>query len=388
MNSEELLHIVSDWSFWDNKVPEPEPVPRRLELPRELSDKYILVIQGVRRSGKSTLMSQLMAEYDLEPTHCAFINFEDPRLSNSLHFETLETLVKSFSEKHPETKRLFFFLDEIQGVSGWEKWLRTQLERPSGNVFVVTGSNASLLSGELGSVLTGRHIPVELFPFDLEEARDLVPQMDLETFLHEGGFPEPLQTKNGDLLRQQYFHDIVERDVRERVGARSSQPLRQLVQMVYETCGSELSMNKAAAATSMAVDTASSYLTACEDAYLLFRVPYFAFSERKRSNRNAKFYPIDTGLRRVVVTATGSDYGKHLECATFLKLRKRYGDVYYWKGQGEVDFVVRDGSDVLPFQVTWDEPRPRHHAALREFYEEFPNAREESFVTRENFELL
>src|SRR5690606_18936830 len=101
------------------------------------------------------------------PAHCVFLNFEDPRLSQVLNHELLEALKVAFRERHPDVGDLYFFLDEIQGVEGWQKWLHTQLERPAGNHFVITGSNASLLSGELSSTLTGRHLTVELFPFDL-----------------------------------------------------------------------------------------------------------------------------------------------------------------------------------------------------------------------------
>ena len=100
----------------------------------------------------------------------------------------------------------------------------------------------------------------------------------------------------------------------------------------------------------------------------------------------ASHNPIDTGLRRAVVTRTGEDLGKALECATHLELRRRYPEVFYWRGKGEVDFVIRDGSQVLPFQVTWDAPSERHHAALEEFYAAFPTAEECTFVTSESFE--
>jgi hypothetical protein len=184
------------------------------------------------------------------------------------------------------------------------------------------------------------------------------------------------------MLLRQYFHDIVERDVRERLGARSSLPIRQVVQMVYESAGAELSLRRIAAAAGISVETAQSYLEASEAAYLVFGVPFFAFSERRRAHRNKKYYPIDNGLRRVVVTRTGTDQGKALECATQLALRRLYGNVYYWRGEkGEVDFVVHHDGHIKPFQVTWNEPTDRHHAALDAFFEQFHGAEEPTFVT-------
>ncbi len=379
-----LLDVARDWSYWDS---EPKVgIERVVTLPHELSVRLALVVKGVRRCGKSTLLAQLMARYKLPRANCLFINFEDPRLSNSLTHQTLQSLVQAFREQRGERAQLTFFLDEIQWVEGWQKWLRSRLDRPQNCHFVVTGSNANLLAGELGSSLTGRHLSVELFPFSLAEARRLSARTSVHSLLMHGGFPEVLQSKDGVSLLRQYFHDIVERDVRERVGARSSQALRQLVQMVFESAGAELSVRRIAAAAGVAVDTAQGYLDACESAYLMFSCPYFAFSERKRAAYNRKYYPIDTALRQTVVTRTGDDNGKLLECAVFVALRRRYERVSYWRGRGEVDFVVQDTSGrPTPVQVSWDGIQERHQKALDDFYETFPNAAEAMLVTRHTF---
>ena len=383
MLDDELLEIAGTWSFWE--LPPPPSIRRTVELPGSLSNRNVLVIQGVRRCGKSTLLAQLVDRYQLDRKHCLFVNFEDPRLAGCLGYETLERLTKAFGERWPGAKTLTVMLDEIQWVAGWERWLRTRLERPGRFQFVVTGSNSRLLSGELSSVLTGRHITVELFPFDASEFRLAHPGATLRDYLDCGGFPEPIARDDGDLLLRQYFVDIVQRDVRERLGARSSLALRQIVQMVFESAGSELSLRRIAAAAGVAVETVSAYLEACEQAYLLFACPWFAFSERKRSHRNRKYYPVDTALRRVAVTRTGRDLGKALECATFIELRKRYGDVFYWRQSGEVDFVVLKGSTPTPIQITAVDATERHLRALDAFYETFPHAAEGLAVTMDNF---
>ena len=383
MDDDDFLDIADTWSFWDRSPP--PSIPRAVELPRLLSNRIALVIQGVRRSGKSTLLTQLIKRYQLDRRDCLFVNFEDPRLAGCLSFETLELLTRAFGELRGAAETLTVFLDEIQWVDGWERWLRTKLERPGRNRFVVSGSNAHLLSGELSSVLTGRHITVELFPFDFSEFRSVHPDADLPEYLHRGGFPEPITSDEADLLLRQYFVDILQRDVRERVGARSSLALRQIVQMVFESAGSELSLRRIAAASGVAVETVSAYLDACEQAYLLFQCPWFAFSERKRSQRNRKYYPVDTALRRVAVTRTGGDAGKALECATFIELKKRFRDVFYWRGAGEVDFVIQTGGRPTPIQVTVEGAEERHRRALDDFYEAFPHATEAVMVTMEDF---
>lgn len=168
--------------------------------------------------------------------------------------------------------------------------------------------------------------------------------------------------------------------MRERVGARSSLALRQTAQMVFESAGSELSLRRISAASGVAVETASAYLEACERAYLLFSCPWFAYSERKRSQRNRKYYPVDTALRRVAVTRVGDDLGKALEIATFVELRKRCRDVFYWRGAGEVDFVINASGGPIPIEAT-----ERHLRSLDAFYEAFPHAEEAVVVTLEDF---
>lgn len=383
MSAPDLLTIAADWSYWD--APPGGSIPRNIILPNNLRPDVVLVIQGVRRCGKSTLLGQLLGRYELDRRRCLFINFEDPRLAGGPDYTLLQSLVDAF-EANKEAGPFTYFLDEIQHVAGWERWLRVQLDRPSERQFVVTGSNAHLLSGELASTLTGRHIAVELFPFDLQEARLAAPDLTLDTFLHEGGFPAPLGSDDGDLLRRGYFNDIVERDVRERVAARSTTPLRQLAQILFESAGSELSARRLAAALGVAPDTAALYIDAMQSAYMAFECPYFDWSERKRAVRNKKYYPIDTGLRRVASTRTGADRGKMLECATYIQLRRRFRDIYYWRDGGEVDFVVLDGDVPRPIQVSWDGPKERHHRALDAFYATHRQSTEALFITAESFE--
>jgi uncharacterized protein len=386
MDARELLAIAKTWSFWD--VSPPPTVPRRVDLPLEFLPSLAWVVQGVRRSGKSTLLQQIMSRLGeregISRERCLFLNFEDPRLSSDLNHTTLQQMIEAFeAERGPGCA---YFLDEIQWVDGWQRWLRTQLERPQGRRFVVTGSNAHLLAGELGSTLTGRHHMIELFPFDLVEYRKLRPKATLREYLESGGFPASIGSPDHDRLLRGYFQDIVERDMRERVGARSTVPLRQLVQMLFESAGSELSMRRAAAALGVATDTTSLYIDAAESAYIALSSPYFAWSERKRLVRNRKYYPIDTGLRRVCVTETGADRGKSLEIAVFLALRRRFQHVCYWRGQREVDFVVERRGTPIPVQVTWDSPTDRHLDAIAEFQGEHRNAGEGVIVTADSYE--
>ncbi len=386
MDGRTLLRIAEDWSYWSSTPP--VTVPRRIVLPVELRSDIALVVQGVRRGGKSTLLAQLMDRYGLDRADCLFLNFEDPRLGPHLDHTTLDTMVEAFEgEGGRSTDRCTYFLDEIQWVDGWERWLRVQLDRPKGRRFIVTGSNAHLLSGDLGSTLTGRHHTVELFPFDLAEFRDARPNTTLDDYLECGGFPAAAASKDRDRLLRGYFQDIVERDMRERVAARSALPLRKLVQILFESAGCETSARRLAATLGLAPDTTALYLEAAESAYLALGCPYFAWSARKQLVRNRKVYPIDTGLRRVSIIRTGLDRGKQFECAVYLLLRRRFREVFHWRGTGEVDFVVEREGAPVPIQVTTaDHPLDRHLRAIDEFHEVHPNAGEAVIVTPDAFE--
>lgn len=388
ISNQTLKDILQDWGFRDN--PTIPGLTREAALPEQLHADLALIIQGVRRCGKSTLLMQLPERYNLELANCYYCNFEDPRLLGSLDHTLLSQIVALARKTVPQEQACYFFLDEIQNVQGWEKWLHTQLERPKKNYFIVTGSNSCLLSGEFATALTGRHITIELFPFSLNEYQSLFPKKTLEDYLLIGGFPRPLTFEQPYKLLQEYFNDIILRDVLKRVHTRTPEAIKQVVKMTFDSCGAALSYRKIGGTTGLTVDTVKSYLEACEQAYLLFACPFFAFSEKKRLLKQRKYYPIDPGLRYAITHTQGRDLGKSLELLVFLRLKQSYEQVFYWQEahQGEVDFVVMQGQTIIPYQVTWNGAEQRHEKALENFYAAFPQASEAVLITRENAEAF
>lgn len=379
-----LAPVLEDWSYF-SKAPAPSIRRDVLDSLPPLQPDIATVIQGVRRCGKSTLLAQIMEERKLPRERCFFINFEDPRLSDALETGLLDAVISFADSRVGGGQARYFFLDEIQVVSDWQKWLRLRIDRPSTDRFVITGSNASLLSGRLGTVLTGRHLPVELFPFSFKEYCSVKPGGTIESFLAEGGFPRVLREEDPARLLRQYFTDILERDVRRVVAARSSILLSQAAKAVFESTGSELSARKLARVVDAAPDTMVAYLDALAQAYLVLACPYFTFSERKRMVRNTKWYPIDCALRASVLTTGSADIGKNFETVVFHVLRKRSREVFYWRGEGEVDFVILEGAAPRPIQVSWDGVKERHRKAVREFMGKFAGAKEPLFISKDNF---
>lgn len=374
-----ISEVLATWAFAGSQG----IWPRQVSIPAPAAD-LVTVVTGVRRCGKSTLLQQLADDWGAPPRFCHVINFEDPRFIGHLGTKLLEDIFLKCLEVAPSEKHYFFF-DEIQVVPHWQKWIRLQCDKPKNAVFVLTGSNASLLSGELSTVLTGRHRSYELFPLSWSEFGRAFPDKTASHYLRSGGFPRALKEDAATNLLGQYFSDIVEKDIRERLNTRSSADLRRVLKTVFESVGSELSLRRLSAVSKISIETIGSYLEAAENAYLCFACQFYTFSESQRSHRNKKYYAIDNALRRAVVTPTGNDLGKDLENAVFLELRRRHKNVYYWKAKAEVDFVVESSRGLLPIQVSLDGPKERHQRALEEFYSEFPNAADPVFVTLDAF---
>ena len=360
-----------------------------LGLPREkladikLRRSLVLNIQGVRRCGKSTLMKQIIEKYELGGS-AIYVNFEDPRFADILDHQLLDEIVEFHEGESP--KNLYYFFDEIQNIRHWEKWLHVQVEKKK-RYFVISGSNSALLSGTLGKSLTGRHNTVELFPFSYAEFKKFT-YKNLDDYLLLGGFPLALSQDRPKEILRDYFRDIIERDARQRVAARSARSLTQLAKCLFESTGSETSYRSLANSFDTTPDTIRSYVDAFETTYLIMGCPYFTYSERKAVVRPKKYYPIDLGLRSAIVTKTGSDRGKNIETAVFHSLRRKYNHVSYWRDKHEVDFVIENDAGIQPVQVTMHDFHDRHFKALEEFKREYPKALEPLLINHENLESI
>ena len=375
--------ILGDWKK-RMITPHPGEVQRALILGGGLRPELATIVTGPRRAGKSTYLGQLPSRLGIPLERCWFCNFEDPDLVLHLDPRLLDSIVSLARERTPAGEMAYFFLDEIQTVPRWEKWLHKALTGVRNCVYVLTGSNASMLSGELATALTGRYRAHELFPFSWEEFSEARGSATLEDYLRLGGFPVAVTDPDPNGYLKELFRNIVLRDIAPRVGARSTVSLLQVVSTVYQSVGSELSMRRIASAVGVATDTVGQYLDACAQAYMVFPCPYFSFSERQSGHRQKKYYAVDTGLRQAVSGTAGLDRGKNLENLIFLTMRRRGLPVSYWRDEGEVDFVVLAADRIIPIQVSWEGPSERHHVALDGFYRRYPQAAEPVFIDASN----
>lgn len=345
--------------------------------------KHAVVVTGVRRCGKSVLLSEIVNEFFSERYY--YVNFEDERLAG-FSLEDFGALYETCIELFGEAR--VFFLDEIQGVTGWERWVRRMQD--DGFKFFITGSNARLLSRELGTLLTGRHVQLMLLPFSFREflafkgfvlakndpfiaERKARLSKLFSEYVANGGFPEFLKSGNAEIL-QGCFNDILQRDIAERYRVKKFSQLKEIARYAITNSAKLATYNRLSSLTAAkSVNTVISYVEYLENAQLIFRVPLFSHSVRRQSVNPFKIFAIDTGLMNAVGFRFGEDWGRLYETLVAVELKRRGKDIYYWKGDSgkEVDFVVKSTKSIESLiQVCYDvgdrETKDRETLALME----------------------
>lgn len=302
---------------------------------------YALIVSGIRRCGKSTLLFQLLKERYPE---ALYLNFEDPRLYefDRKDFIRLDKVIGTKGSK-------VLLFDEIQIVPEWERYARQKLDE--GFKMVITGSNASLLSRELGTKLTGRHITKELFPFSYSEFNQFkgseTSTASLLQYLHAGGFPEYVKQGVDEILNL-VFEDILIRDIAVRYGIRDVKTLQRLALYLISNVGNLITANRLKSIFEVgSTNTITEYLSHLEDSYLFHLVPKFSYSLRKQMVNPRKVYAIDTGMITVNSGSFTDDDGRKFENLVYLHLRRSYRDIYYFTEKGECDFVVFSGGAAM-----------------------------------------
>jgi len=323
------------------------------EIKKFVGIKNNIIITGVRRCGKSVFLSQIINNFF---KNYYYINFEDERLA-SFDLKDFNRLYEILIELFGKHKN--FFLDEIQNINGWERWVRRMHENDF--KFFITGSNARLLSRELATLLTGRHLQFSIFPFNFREflkfygfelkkddiyiiERRVLINKYFSNYLKKGGFPEYLKDNRIEIL-QEYFSDIIQRDIVERYSIGNVKQLKELARYLITNIGNLITYNtlkKLIEARS--VNTIIKYFSYLENAYLLFSVPYFSYSLKKQKVNPFKVYSIDIGLRNAISFKFSKDMGRLYENVVAIELKRKDKELYYWKNQQneEVDFVIKE----------------------------------------------
>ena len=311
---------------------------------------FTIVLSGVRRCGKSTLLKQLMRK----TKDFYYFSFDDIRAIN-FDVEDFQKLDEIFLEEYG--KKNHYFFDEIQNIQKWELFVRTLLDKKM--YVVITGSNASLLSKELGTRLTGRHLRFELFPFSFNEFLLLMNKKQnidsFEEYFTNGGFPEYLKFKKSTIL-QELLNDVLNRDIAIRHKLRNLKSLKEMALYLITNVGKEFSYNNLKKTFNLgSTNSAISFVSYFEDSYLLFTISKFDYSLKKQLVNPKKVYSIDNGLTNTNSSSFSQDKGKMLENLVFINLRKKYKNIYYFQEKGECDFVIKKGTKITKaIQVCFD----------------------------------
>ncbi|MCL2287822.1 MAG: ATP-binding protein [Candidatus Bathyarchaeota archaeon] len=346
-------------------------------IKQKLSLPHVVVITGLRRSGKSTLLRQIIKKY-YHDENFYYINFEDERL---LGFKANE-----FNRLYEISVGLFgecrtFFLDEVQNVAHFETFIRRFYEE--GFKFIVTGSSAELFSREIGTKLTGRRVDITLGTFSFPEflslkgvvlTKDFYLRVEVraeikkhfEDYLYSGGMPEYLIYGGDQELLNKVYNDLVMKDIVARYRVEDSLSLRELYLFLISNVSNRFSFHSLKKFVDVkSVNTIKKFISYLEQTYFAVVINRFDYSFKRQVLNDKKFYLTDTGFFEILSRTFSKDKGKLLENLVFTNLNREYvdagasvggGEIAYFVGYGrECDFVVSSNRQVFGvFQVCYD----------------------------------
>jgi len=378
LSSIQIINVLKNWNIWGGVNLSQDTVPR-LSLPeisRFMPDKQILALIGIRRAGKSTLMFQLMEELvhrGTDEKNLLYVNFEEPLFTQYLSLDMLDNILTAFREIVRPSGRIVLFLDEIQNIPSWERWVRVRTDQ--GVKVIISGSSSKLLSSELATLLTGRQISFHVYPFSFREfmffqgvhAENLLDTLKqkaqigalLHDYLKWGGFPEAVLMTDEykkRILLTQYFEDILYKDVAFRHGLKDINLLKKLGVYVLTNIGNKISYSRLAREMALpSVETVRHYFSFLQEAFLLYELPKFSFKYREQVKAPRKLYAADPGMRNAVAFRFSQDIGRLAENFVFLELKRRGYEVFYFQKKHEVDFYARhESGDALLVNVAWE----------------------------------
>jgi uncharacterized protein len=373
--------IVDNNPHWDGTLYQ-EGVTRAVlsRVKDYLPLPHIIALVGVRRSGKSTLARQtinhLIRDKGVSPRNILFLNLENPQFSryrNEVSY--LEQAYSDYLKLVAPTGTVYCFLDEVHYFTEWQVFVKAMYEQ-KGIKFVVTGSNSHLLTSEFITILSGRAMPVEVYPFSfpefvaasglqLADTVEMIRERNrlrglMDDYVQHGGFPEITAISEPTTKKEilvMYARNILYQDIAPRFAIKKAVDLENLFFYLASNISSLYSFNKLAAMVGLSDKTVKDYIGYFSDAYLLFTLDAFAFSAKEQIRSPKKVYAIDTGLAGAVGFSFSENQGRLLENLLFLELKRRGHALYYYKTSNglEVDFACHAGGKITQLiQVTYD----------------------------------
>jgi len=401
-----ILEILKEWNpWWENKelVKDLEGTkrPEYQDLLDSIKIKEITIILGVRRSGKSTLMYQIvdsLLKQSIKPEQILFVNLEDKKLTNL----DLEEIYNEYRENLNPKNKAYIFLDEIHRKKDWETWIRKKYDLKTNDKFVISGSCSYLLKKEYSTLLTGRNLTFEVFPLSFKEYLRFknvnfkstiildntkrVILNNLKQYLELGGFPEVFfkEEKYKIKILEQYFDDIIYKDIIDRYNL-NSQKVKDLALFFTTNFTGEISLRNLRNTLGLSYDSIKDYLSYFKEAFLFFTLDHFSYSFKEQKTVASKIYCIDNGLRNAVSFKFSKDSGKLAENTAFIELKRRNKNIYYWKDSQEVDFIIKNKDNTLQAinVIFSNEIHEREVEGLLKFKKQFSKTKELILLTKD-----
>ena len=373
----------------------------------------IVSLIGVRRSGKTYMLYSLIEKLrkGISRENIIYINFEDDRLF-PIALQDMDALVKGYYELYPDKReeKVYFFLDEVQNIAGWERFVRRIYDTLDIQLFI-TGSSSKLLSGEIATSLRGRTIVYEIFPFSFKEylgykeieinfySSSSVSYMQnaFNAYLEDGGFAETFGQSEDVQKRilKDYLDLIVYKDIIERYSIKNHALLKHLIKYLFVNMGTLISFTKLyneykSLGYKLSKDTLYEYVSYLQEAYTLFTTPIYRNSVKEEQRHPKKLYAIDNGFKKLFDASLSNDYSKLYENMAFLHLRRQTPEVYYFKERQEIDLYARIDGGLLvnvSYDIKSESTLQREITALMEGMRYF-NLQKSYLVTHERDETL
>lgn len=362
MRKEKVKDIIVDFVTRNLKP----CVPREVELPTNL-EKVISII-GPRRCGKTYMLYDMVRKLrqSIPQENLVYINFEDDRLFPFNH-DSLDQFLTAYYELYPNKKSetVYFFLDEIQDVPQWEKFVRRVFDTENCRIYI-TGSSSKLLSKEIASSLRGRTLPFEAFPLSFKEFLDFkslssttsgtkqkaVLAHALQEYIMKGAYPETvhLDEYTANRVLNEYIDLVIYRDLADRYQIKNTKLLKYLIKHLFVNMANPLSINKLfndlkSQGYALSKNTLYEFMGYLEDAFIFYNVQKHSRSEREKSVNPNKVYGIDTGMRQAFTYTP--DFGRMYENVVYLQLRRKTEDIHYYLGKQEVDFYMESSIQLI-----------------------------------------
>lgn len=377
--------ILVEWNPHWKEETGPKLIERELlkDIEQWLERKEILGFIGVRRSGKTTLMSILINRLSskIPPKNILFVKCDDDRVTKE---NLINDVIKSYRELINPKGKIFVFIDEVQEVDNWENTLKRIYDLEKDLKLIISGSNFSMLKEDFSYKLAGRIAYFEVYPLSFQEflktkltisdeisaySRKNEIKHHLFEYMELGGFPEVVLENDPSTkkqLLQFYFDTIIYRDIIKKRGIRNAVKMEKMVNLLLQNISNPMNFSKIGKNISLSVDTVGGYAANLNDAYLVFNVPIFSYSVKAQEINPKKIYCIDSGIRNIKGFRFSRDYGRIAENIVFIELKRRYfsdplSRIFYWhnKNQKETDFLLMKELKIREaFQVCWDISQP------------------------------